>query len=89
MASTSGIIANGSDRGEFTRNPILKDAAGYSAWSTKMETIIDADDCWDIVMGTELEPNELAEFKMKDLGEARFLHGIEIRRQENGDVLLV
>ena len=30
-----------------------------------------------------------AEFKMKDLGEARFLLGIEIRRQENGDVLLV
>ena len=60
MASTSGIRANGSDRGEFTRKPILKDAAGYSAWSTKMETILDADDCWDIVMGTELEPNDLA-----------------------------
>lgn len=29
------------------------------------------------------------EFKMKDLGEAKFLLGIEIRRQENGDVLLV
>ena len=26
---------------------------------------------------------------MKDLGEARFKLGIEIRRQENGDVLLV
>ena len=30
-----------------------------------------------------------AEFKMKDLGEAKFLMGIEIRRHENGDVLLV
>ena len=29
------------------------------------------------------------EFKMKDLGEARFLLGIEILRQANGDVLLV
>ena len=29
------------------------------------------------------------EFKMKDLGEARFLLGMEIRRQENGYVLLV
>ena len=29
------------------------------------------------------------EFKMKDLGEARFLLGIEIRRRANGDVLLV
>ena len=24
-----------------------------------METILDADDCWDIVIGTEIEPNEL------------------------------
>ena len=29
------------------------------------------------------------EFKMKDLGEARFLLGIETRRQENGGVLLI
>ena len=29
------------------------------------------------------------EFKMKDLGEATFLLGIEIRRQANGDILLV
>ena len=29
------------------------------------------------------------EFKMKDLGEAKFLLGIEIRRREGGDVLLV
>ena len=29
------------------------------------------------------------EFKMKDLGEAKFLLGIEIRRGENGNVLLV
>ena len=59
MASTSGIRANGSNRGEYTRKQILKDMAGYSAWSTKMETILDADDCWDIVIGTEIEPNEL------------------------------
>ena len=25
-----------------------------------METILDDDDCWDIVMGTKLEPNDLA-----------------------------
>ena len=55
MASTSGIRAYVSDRGEFTRKPILKDAAGYRAWSTKMETILDADDCGDIVMGTVLQ----------------------------------
>ena len=30
-----------------------------------------------------------AEFKMKDLGEAKFLLGIEIRKHSNGNVLLV
>ena len=30
-----------------------------------------------------------AKFNMKDLGEARYLLGIEIRRQKNGDVFLV
>ena len=59
MAYTSGIRASSSDRGDYTRKPILKDAAGYVTWSTKMESILDPDDCWDIVMGIELEPNEL------------------------------
>ena len=38
----------------------LEGCASYSAWRTKMETIIDADDCWDIVMGTKLESNNIA-----------------------------
>ena len=29
------------------------------------------------------------EFKMKDPGEAKFILGMEIRRQENGDIFLV
>ena len=29
------------------------------------------------------------EFKMKDLGEAKFLLGVEIRRRKNGNVFLV
>lgn len=37
----------------------------------------------------EVKEGLFKEFKMKDLGEARFLLGIEIRRQGNGDVLLV
>ena len=56
MASHSGIRAV--DRGESTRKPFLKEKAGYIAWSTKMEIILDADDCWDIVTGAEKEPNE-------------------------------
>ena len=62
MASISGIRATGSDRadrGENSRKPILKNAAGYVAWATKMELILDGEDCWEIVAGTELEPDEL------------------------------
>ena len=37
----------------------------------------------------EVKDGLSSQFKMKDLGEAKFLLGIEIRRQPNGDVLLV
>ena len=59
MASISGIRATGSDREEYSRKPILKNAAGYVAWATKMELVLDGEDCWNIVDGSELEPNEL------------------------------
>ena len=58
MSSHSGIRASSSDR-EYTRKPVLKDAAGYGAWETKMSTILDAEDCWDIVTEAELEPQSL------------------------------
>ena len=60
MASHSGIRARDSDQGEYSRKPILKGADGYGAWRVKMETILDADDCWEIVQGTEVEPVDLA-----------------------------
>ena len=60
MASHSGIRARDSDHGEYSRKPILKNVEGYGAWSAKMETILDADDCWEIVQGTEAEPVDLA-----------------------------
>lgn len=59
MASQSGIRASSSDRDDRPRKPILKNAAVYIGWATKMESILDGEDCWDIVMGTEIEPNEL------------------------------
>ena len=37
----------------------------------------------------EMKNGLRGEFKMKDLGEAKILLEIEIRRQINGDVLLV
>ena len=60
MASHSGIRARDSDQGEYSRKPVLKGADGYGAWRVKMETILDADDCWEIVQGTEVEPVDLA-----------------------------
>ena len=58
MASHSGIRA-GSESGEYSRRPILRNADGYGAWRVKMETILDAEDCWEIVQGTELIPIDL------------------------------
>ena len=58
MSSHSSIKASSSDR-EHTRKPVLKDAAGYGAWETKTSTILDAEECWDIVIEAELEPQSL------------------------------
>ena len=40
---------------------VLKDAASYGPWRTKLTAILDAEDCLEIVNGTELEPAEIAE----------------------------
>ena len=66
MASHSGIRARDSDHGEYGRKPILKDADGYGAWRVKMEIILDADDCCEIVQGTEVEPIDLAQAAQVD-----------------------
>ena len=59
MATTSGIRAISSDRGDNPKRTLLKNAAGYVSWATKMELTLDNEDRWDIVAGTELEPDEL------------------------------
>ena len=69
MASHSGIRARDSDQGEYSRKPILKNAEGYGAWSAKMETILDADDCWEIVQGTNVELADLAPAVVEVEGE--------------------
>ena len=61
MASTSGIRASGSGTSEFIKKIILKDAASFGPWRTKLTAILDAEDCMEIVDGTELEPAEIAE----------------------------
>ena len=57
MASTSGIKASGS---EYVKNIILKDAVTYGPWRAKIISILDAEDCWEIIEGTEHEPKQLA-----------------------------
>ena len=39
---------------------MLKDAASYGPWRAKLTSILDAEECWEIVNGTELEPDEIA-----------------------------
>ena len=65
MSSHSGVRASSSDR-EYTRKPILKDAAGYGAWETKMSAILDSEVCWEIVQGTELEPRDIVTMVNED-----------------------
>ena len=60
MASHSGIRASDSGTGEYIKKIVLKDAASYGPWKAKLTSILDAEDCWDIVNGTEQEPHEIA-----------------------------
>ena len=34
----------------------MKDAATYGPWKAKLTSILDAEDCWDIVNGAVVEP---------------------------------
>ena len=61
MASHSGIRASGSGTGEYMKKIVLKDSASYGPWRTKLTAILDAEECLEIVYGTELEPAEIAE----------------------------
>ena len=65
MASHSGIRATGSDQ-EYSRKPILKNAAGYGAWKSKMAAILQGEQCWRLVQGIELEPQSLGVQVMSD-----------------------
>ena len=46
MSTSSGIRARDNDRSDSKKGPVLKDAAGYVSWATKMEAILDGEDCW-------------------------------------------
>ena len=60
MASHSGIRASGSGTREYIKRIVLKDAASFGPWRAKLTSIFDAEECWEIVNGTELEPDEIA-----------------------------
>ena len=51
MASISGIRASGSGTSEYMKKIVLKDAASYGPWRTKLTSILDAEDCMEIVTG--------------------------------------
>ena len=67
MASTSGIRATGSGSGDYVKKIILKDAATYGPWKAKLTSILDAEDCWDIVNGARVEPGTVAYVEADDL----------------------
>ena len=59
MSSHIGIRANSSSSSKFAKKIVLKDAASYGPWKAKITSILDAEDVWEIVNGTEPEPAEL------------------------------
>ena len=59
MSHHSGIRASGSGTGDFIKKIVLKDAASYGPWRAKITSILDAEDLWELVNGTELEPEEI------------------------------
>ena len=58
---TSVTRASNSGSSEFARKIVLKDAASYGPWKAKITSILDAEDVWEIVNGSEVEPDELPE----------------------------
>ena len=56
MASSRSIRAGNGGVGDRSRKIVLKDRASYGPWRAKMTSILDAEDCWDIVNGDEGEP---------------------------------
>ena len=66
MMSSSGIRASGSGSSEFVKKIVLKDKESYAPWRTKITAILDAEDCLEIVNGTEIEPHEIAEVQDAD-----------------------
>ena len=49
MAFTIGIKASGSGTSEYMKKIVLKDTASYGPWRTKLTSILDAEDCMEIV----------------------------------------
>ena len=58
MSLSSGIRA-GSEKGSYTPRIFLTGAENYGAWKAKLKTILNAEDCWEIVHGVETCPNEV------------------------------
>ena len=58
--SSSGIRASGSGSGDYVKKILLKDVASYGPWKVKLTSILDVEDCWEIVNGTEVEPTRIA-----------------------------
>ena len=58
MSLTSGIRA-GSEEGSYTRRISLTGAENYGAWKAKLKTILNAEDCLQIVHGVETCPDEV------------------------------
>ena len=50
------VSERGAEAWETTRKVLLKDPVTYGPWKAKLTSILDAEDCWEIVSGEEHAP---------------------------------
>ena len=70
---------------EFVRKMMLRDAADYGTWRAELKNILVAEDCWHIVNGTELEPDEIGTVVDLDEREENKTEEINSRQVEIKD----
>ena len=72
--------------GYYVKKIVLKDSASHGLWKAKLTSILDVEDCWEIVNGTKLEVDEIA--KVEDANNIDNRDNRAERKEANIDIEL-